>query len=431
MDSERRAEVLASAEEDVAARVLHNNYTQSLTVTLGEYRVRDRPEVFRQALTVLERSGLLDRKIEQLPSTEDMQERERIGVPVLTRPELAVLLAYSKLYLKGHLLESSLPGDPGLHALLREYFPASVVEAAGEDALKLHRLGAHIACTRLTNLAVDTLGGASIVHLINDTGKSPARVAKAWYVAYAASSAHQTIAKIHALDLQVPAGVQAQWLLKVGGALDRATRWLLANEDLGAAIGTLVERYCDSVGILAGSLLDHLSERKRREVQQRITMYQTDGMSRGLARELVALEYVDGLLPVAALARNEDLPASQVGRVYFGLAGTIDFPWLQDRLNDASSGGAWELRAAQSLALDLESIRTKIVRQLLSTPDAGSEAGIEAFRTRCGDRLSRIGALIDELRDGGAPGIPALVVAIHAIREECAAWGTESEGSED
>lgn len=428
LDADRRDDVLEAAEDDVARRVLHNNYTQSLAVTLDEYRVRERPEVFRQALTMLERSGLLDRKIEQLPATEDMVEREQAGLPVLTRPELAVLLAYSKLYLKRELLRSGLPEDPGLGSLLREYFPENVREVAGAEAIAAHRLAAHIACTRLTNLAVDTLGGASLVQLVSDTGKSAAKVLKAWYVAYAASSARTTVEHIYALDLDVPAGVQSQWLLKVGGALDRATRWLLANEDLNLSIADLAARYGDSVGVLAESLLDHLSERKRREVDERMTMYQTDGMERSLARRLVALEYVDGLLPVAALARREELPASRVGRVYFGLAGTIDFPWLQERLDDAASGGPWELRAAKSLALELEAARTRIVRHLLTGTDEDREQAVEVFRERCGEGLARIGALIDELRESGRPGIPALMVAIHAIREECDSWANGNGG---
>jgi len=425
LDADRRDAVLEAAENDVARRVLRNNYTQSLAVTLDEYRVRERPEVFRQAVTVLERTAVFDRNIEELPSTEDMVEREESGLPVLTRPELAVLLAYSKLYIKRHLLESTLPEDPGLEVLLRGYFPESVREAAGEEALRSHRLGAHIACTRLTNLAVDTLGWASLVQLVNDTGKGPAKVLKAWYVAFVACSASGVIDRIHALEGDAPAGVLAQWLLRAAGALDRATRWLLANEDLGLSAADLLDRYGDAVGVLAGSLLDHLSIRKRQEVDERMTMYETDGMDRDLARDLVALEYVDGLLPVAALARKERLPTSRVGRVYFGLAGTIDFPWLQERLDDAASGGPWELRAAKSLALEMEAARTRIVRQLLMTSGEDGdddERAVEAFRERHREGLGRIETLIEELREAGRPGIPALMVAIHAIREETASW---------
>ena len=423
---EDRDGLLAAVEGDVARRVLKNSYRQSLAVTLDAFRVRERPEVFRQALTELVRTGLLDRKIELLPSTEDLFERERLRRPVLTRPELAVLLAYSKQYLKNNLLASGEIEGSSIRALTRGYFPAGIVEIVGEDSLAAHRLGAHIACTRLTNLAVDTMGGATLVQLARDTGKQPSRVLKAWYVACAASNAAETIDGIHGLDLQVPAGVQAQWLLVVGEALDRATRWLLANEDLTGDPQALIESYGSAVSVLAASLLEHLSDRKRRDVDQRVGMYQMEGMSDDLARDLVALDYVDGLLPVAALARREEIQASKVGGIYFGLVGIIDFSWLQERLEAATSGDPWELRAARSLTLELESVRTQIVRHLLTGPDADSEQPLETFTQRCGDGLKRIGELIEELKEDGKPRIPALMVAIHAIREECGAWANGS-----
>ena len=420
--AEARDELLAAVENDVARRVLTNSYTQSLAITLDAFRVRERPEVFRRALTELGRLGPLDRKIEQLPPTEDLVERERSAQPVLTRPELAILLAYSKLYIKNDLLASGEIEGSSARALASGYFPARVVEAAGEDALAAHRLGAHIACTRLTNLAVDTMGGATFVQLAYDTGKPPSRVLKAWYIACSVSDAWDTIGKIHALDLEVPSGVQAQWLLVVGEALERATRWLLANEDLTGDPEHLIEWYGSSVSVLAASLIEHLSDSKRRDVDQRIAMYTMEGLGDELARDLVALDYVDGLLPVAALARREDVQASRVGRIYFGLVGVIDFSWLQERLEAATGGDPWELRAAKSLTLELESVRTQIVRHLLTGPDADPERPIDMFSRRCGEGLKRIGELIAELKADGRPGIPALMVVIHAIREECGSW---------
>jgi hypothetical protein len=52
----------------------------------------------------------------------------------------------------------------------------------------------------------------------------------------------------------------------------------------------------------------------------------------------------------------------------------------------------------------------------------GSERAVEAFSERRREGLGRIETLIEELRDAGRPGIPALMVAIHAIREETASW---------
>jgi glutamate dehydrogenase len=425
---EERDGILVAATDEVAGRVLSNSIGQSLAVSLDEHRVRERPDSFRDALVTLEKSGLLDRKIEFLPRTEEMLEREEEGKPALVRPELAVLLAYAKLHLKGALLRSDLVRDPGLATLLDEYFPARLREAAGDDLVAAHRLAGHIAATRLTNLMVDQLGGTGVVQLLHDSHHEAHDVAKAWYVAWRAGEAASAVRAIGEPGISVPAGPQTRWMLRASAALDRATRWLLANADLERPLDDLIGWYHEPVGALAGSLLDLLSERKRAEVENRIAVYTTDGLDPGVARRLVALEYLDGLLPVAQLAREVGTTAERVGRIYFGLADDIDFPWLQDRLASLDGADRWQIRAARVIALDLESVRRRIVRRLLAETDRGQDAEetLAAFRRSCAGGLRRVAGLIAELGEEMRPGLPGLMVAVHAIEEECEGWSADA-----
>jgi glutamate dehydrogenase len=75
----------------------------------------------------LEQRGLLDRDVEDLPHDADIDER---GTP-LTRPELAVLLAYAKIDLFDRLLDSSVPDDPYLGRELMRYFPPAFNPLSG------------------------------------------------------------------------------------------------------------------------------------------------------------------------------------------------------------------------------------------------------------------------------------------------------------
>jgi len=99
----QRDKILASMTEDVGRLVLRHNYLQSQALSVAEslsYTLLDQQMRF---MRTLERGGKLDRVIEFLPDDEIMRERltQRIG---LTRPELAVLLAYSKMTLYDELL---------------------------------------------------------------------------------------------------------------------------------------------------------------------------------------------------------------------------------------------------------------------------------------------------------------------------------------
>ena len=123
-----RNALLTEMTEDVAAASLRNNYQQSLALSLAERRsVRDLPD-YPLLMRALEARGLLDRPLEALPSDEDLLERARAGRG-LKRPELAVLLSYSKIALSEDLLDSSVPDEPLLESLAFLLLPRAAARA--------------------------------------------------------------------------------------------------------------------------------------------------------------------------------------------------------------------------------------------------------------------------------------------------------------
>ena len=119
--------------DDVAALVLRNNYLQPLSISLAEQQGVAHLGFQQRLMQTLEAKGLLDRAVEFLPDDLELEERRRRSQS-LTRPELAVLLAYAKLELKDELLESDVPDDPYLARELGRYFPAPVVGAVPRRA---------------------------------------------------------------------------------------------------------------------------------------------------------------------------------------------------------------------------------------------------------------------------------------------------------
>jgi len=82
----------------------------------------DRGAEYAYAIRMLERSGELDRALEFLPSEEALKDRRKQGSG-LTRPELSLLLAYSKIWLYNQLIHSDVPEDRYLSNELERYFP--------------------------------------------------------------------------------------------------------------------------------------------------------------------------------------------------------------------------------------------------------------------------------------------------------------------
>src|SRR5207245_10904954 len=127
---------------------------------------------FSALMAELERAAGLDRALEALPDADALRAR-RGTYPGLTRPELAVLMAYTKIHLQHALLASPLPGDPLLAPYLTGYFPAAVTERF-PDAVRVHPLGREIVATELANTLVDEMGASFVRRVTPDSGTTGA-----------------------------------------------------------------------------------------------------------------------------------------------------------------------------------------------------------------------------------------------------------------
>ncbi|RZJ40105.1 MAG: NAD-glutamate dehydrogenase, partial [Brevundimonas sp.] len=108
---EERPALLASMTEEVGQKVLAHNYDQTLALTLIQATGAGALEAQQSFMQWLTAKGKLDRKVEGLPNDARIAELIAAGQG-LTRPELAVLLAYAKLELSDDIVASAAPEDP-------------------------------------------------------------------------------------------------------------------------------------------------------------------------------------------------------------------------------------------------------------------------------------------------------------------------------
>ena len=129
----------------------------------------------------LESQGKLDRAVEGLPATEAFRKLrdQQLG---LTRPELAVIMAYAKLDLFASLIASKAPDDPAFEPLLIDYFPDEL--AIYGEARKRHRLRREIIATVLANRIVNLTGPTFAIQKRDAEGVDAGHIAQAFEAAY-------------------------------------------------------------------------------------------------------------------------------------------------------------------------------------------------------------------------------------------------------
>lgn len=409
---EGRNELLEGMTDDVSRSVLADNRSQSRALSLEQQRAGERLIEFRDSLHYLERYTGLDRALEFLPSWEALQERVEDGKG-LTRPELGVLHAYSKMHLKREIVRSTLPDDPALTRLLRDYFPSRVSEQLSDEELRSHWLCREIIATELTNRIVDLMGTTFIPRAYRDTGSTPAAAARGWFVAAQIANARGCLDLLAENESSFPATQEYQWLLMLEGVLDRTVRWAVENLPEDAAIGGVIEAFQEPVAELCEMLPSIIRGSQRTVFLESLEELRAAGTSESAGQKLAALRFLEELMEITRISREIGASVGEVGRVYFALAEEVDFAWLLDLLEMAPGEDPWEQRVAQGLMQDLGEARRNLTLAVMAMGDGklATRQRLERFRDLYGEHLRAMRGMLEELLDAEHINLAALTVA--------------------
>jgi glutamate dehydrogenase len=212
LGKEERNQLLQAMTDAVAEHVLYGSYTQTQAISLAMAQAGPMVDVHRRMIRRLEQAAGLDRELEFLPSEDVISER-KAAHRGLTAPELAVLMAYCKVYLYARLLDSDLPEDEHLFDDLERYFPPPL-RRGYTDLMRHHRLRREIIATVVANQLVDRAGTTFAFRLGEETGAPPARLARGYAVAREVFDMRSFWEGVEALDNEVEARVQLQMLIE-------------------------------------------------------------------------------------------------------------------------------------------------------------------------------------------------------------------------
>ena len=418
MTREQRDTLLAEMTDDVARLVLADNYKQTQALTVAEARAPETLEDLTRFARWMEKAGKLNRAIEYLPDEEEVAARaqRRKG---LTRPELAVLLAYSKIDLYDKLLDSELPDDPKMAEDLTRYFPRLLRDRFAE-AIPGHRLRREIICTVATNGMVNRVGPTFVWEMVEQTGRSEGDVARAYMAVREAFALRRAWEGIEALDNAVPAAVQTAMVLETNRLMRRTIPWLLLNGRQPIDIQAEADRLGPVADRLAGSLGDVMAPAACAALAQRSAALRDAGVPDGLAARIAALPELGSVPDIAAIAEATGCPVDAVATAYFALGDRLGLDWLRDRADAARTENHWQRQAVAAIVDDLWSLQARVTAKVLDGEGAGpagdTPARVDAWLAQRPGQMERIQGLIGELRAVAAVDIAMLAVANRQLK---------------
>ncbi|MEO1191792.1 MAG: NAD-glutamate dehydrogenase [Pseudomonadota bacterium] len=412
-----RNALLEEMTDEVAALVLRDNYQQSQAISLAEATARDDLDAHGALMRSLERMGRLNRAVEFLPNADEIAERRSAGRG-LTRPELYVLLAYSKILLFDELLESDLPDDPLLGLELARYFPEVLSErfAPSRDG---HRLRREIIATTVVNSMINRVGSLFVRRMEERSGAKPADVARAYAVTRDVFGLRETWGQIEALDNQVPAACQLRMLQATMHLMRRSTLWLLGNLPSPIDVAAAVERLQPAVADLRSNLIASMPEARVQRLATNAKLLTDQGVPADLAGEVSALRDLSTALDLTPLAESAGRSVGSLAALHFAVEDRLGFDALQQLLAGLDISDSWSERAAQALGADLRVLHTSATAAAFAQEGAGDSAAmIEAWlKTKAGAYANLQGLLDDFQAQSTPPGLAAMVVLRRALSQ--------------
>ncbi|WP_305804895.1 NAD-glutamate dehydrogenase domain-containing protein [Stenotrophomonas sp. YIM B06876] len=409
---EQRNKLLASMTDEVAGLVLMDNYRQNQAISLMERMSTKRLGSKQHFIRTLEQQGLLDRQIEFLPSDAELSARKARGQG-LTRPELAVLLSYSKIVAFQQLLATDIPEDPYLSKELLRYFPLPLQKKYA-DAMERHRLKREIIASAVTNQTINRMGATFLMRMQEDTGRSIGEVAKAYTISRETLDARALWAQIDALDGTLPESVQVD-ALEVIWKLQRSfVRWLLSRPGPMPGITAAVERYqsaFNDIRVASGVLPDSQRPAYEASVQE----WKDKGLPAALAQQLSELQFLEPAFDIIELARTRKLKPVDVSKVHFRLGEALQMPWLFEQIDALEVNGRWHAVARGVLRDELAAHQRNLTAQVLPMKASGAEAKVAAWMKRDDSSLRFTLAMLQELGEQKTLDYPTVSVAVQRL----------------
>jgi glutamate dehydrogenase len=399
---------------------LADNILQTQALSLAVAEGSEALERHARLMRNLERAHRLDRIVEFLPDDKTLALRSAAKIG-LTRPELAVLLAYAKNAIYDALLAGTVPDDHDLDDELLRYFPTSMQAGAvqagamqGPPVLQ-HRLRREIIATSLANELVNRMGISFVAEMLEPTvaptvaptgtpigeatGAKVDAITRAFLIVREVFELPSVWAAIAALDNVAPAATQMALLLKVGAAAEQAVRWFVTS---GVPLNIAARRREFGAGFSALATSHDVQPAPERWA----------GVPDALATRVAALTRLVTCMDVVQIAEATGVGVVAAGQVYFAVGEGLGLSQLRAHAYLLPVDTVWARMARDALVQDCYTMQRRLAQNVVTEGN-----GLAAWRARRAPSIAGLEVVLTEMVRAERPELALLSVVSRRIAE--------------
>lgn len=415
---DERNEILEQMTDEVAHLVLNDNKNQTGAISTSHSHGYLSLGNQSQFLNSLEQSGALNREVEFLPTNKEIAKRQadKIG---LTRPELCVMLAYSKMDLYPQILASELADDPYLEPDLFAYFP-KLLQEKFPDVIKNHQLRREIIATSLTNSIVNKAGITFVNQISSEMGFLPTDIVRNYIIACDSFGLDELLKEIEKLSGKVDTKIQAQMFESINKLLERSVVWLLRYQQK-IAISTAIIKYGSIINQLFDIIEDILAKASQESFNKKTNYYLNANVPKELARKIASLEPLASALDIAEITIKSNLNIKAIAKIYFEVGTRFNLKLLRSKAYAINVDDYWEKLAIKTILEDLYTYQSKFTKQIVDfacsdKSECSPKVSVGSWAKHHHVMVQRYDSFIHELKEQPNHNLPMFVVALNRIK---------------
>jgi glutamate dehydrogenase len=318
---------------------------------------------YRHLIREMHRGGFLDRNRDGLPDELelDLRASNRAG---MTRPELAICSAATKMWLKEGLRGAKLLSDPMLEPFLLNYFPCRIQHDFEKDVLS-HALRDDIIANEIVAECVPAVGMPFLPSVVFSGNASVADAIKCVLAADAILGTGPLRRRLREGDTVGNwENFSALWI-DTGIALRRASAWLLQTHSGDQSLGDMIRLYRDTFATLTNHSQLVFTGGELRRFETRVSEYEKRGAASNDAILLSLYRRVNMILEALWCAREYDQDVREVARSVSQCLELLKINSLFRFENALESSNKWEQELVTGAYQEIRRSISVIVGRLL------------------------------------------------------------------
>ena len=413
LTTKQRNQMLEEMTEEVSQLVLRHNMMQSRRLSLSNYQARRLFGDHRLLITQYEKEGRLNRSLERLPSKSELQERAKVG-ETLTRPEISVLLSFTKLKIFDELVQSDIDKDAYLSGLLIKYFP-SLLRNKYVVQINTHQLKKEILATCLANEVGNLMGAPFMEYVRGETHRQAIDIVKAFLAAWEIFELAPIWNAFNQMGVTVNNDSQLEEMTRFQKYIEKATIWLLRKYRQDLDVKMLIRQYQPGMREVSDCLTEMLGESDRTILKSREEKLIKAGLSGDKALSCINLRYRYYMLDIIGIAERGGQPVTETASVYFALEEQLKLPWLRAQLRNLPENDLWQRKACALLRDQLDNSLSANTTRVMTIQSDDTTSRLTSWSEDNQYGIERWQHTVEEIQSTDTMDLAMLSVAVQEL----------------